>query len=199
MVQNRDAYFSGGVQKVRIVTPMLGGVHFFLCFSCSVALPFLTFSTPPLPECLFCYWGDGLAFSCSVALTFFCASHARWRCDFQLLQPLYGANACFATGVTDWRSHAPWRSHFFVLLMLGGVAIFTFRNPSTARMLLLLMERQMCMSVPSMIMLVTLLRRECLYCFHGHKICQLDFRICTACRYVFFVGVLTRYNETMLV
>ena len=100
------AYLSEGVQQTKNSIPMLGGVHFFVCFSCSVALPLLTFSTPPRPECLFCYWGDGLAFSCSVALTFFCASHARWRCGFQLFQPLHCHNACFATGVTDWRSHA---------------------------------------------------------------------------------------------
>ena len=123
MVQHRDAYFSGGVQKVRIVTPMLGGVHFFLCFSCLVALPFLTFSAPPLPECLFCYRGDGLAFSCSVALTFFCASHARWRCDFHLSQPLYGANASFADGTADVHERAQHDNAC---------------DPSTARMLVLL-------------------------------------------------------------
>ena len=106
------AYLSEGVQKMQNSIPMLDGVHFCLCFSCSVALSLLTFPTPPLPECLFCYWGDGLAFSCSVALTFFCASHARWRCDFQLVQRLYCANVCFARGATYWHSRARWRLLF---------------------------------------------------------------------------------------
>ena len=49
--------------------------------------------------------------------------------------------------MTDWRSHAAWRSHFFVLLMLGGVAIFNFCNPSTVRMVVLLMAQLICILV----------------------------------------------------
>ena len=90
VVQNRDAYLSEGVQKIKIGTLMLGGAHFF------------------------------------------CASHARWRCHLRLFQPLCGQNACFAHGVTDWHSHARWRSLFSVLPVLGGVAIFNFCNPSAA-------------------------------------------------------------------
>ena len=72
-----------------------------------------------------------------MALTFFCASRARRRCHFQLLQPLHCQNACFADGVTDWHSHARWRSLFSVFPVLGGVAIFNFCNPSAAGMPLL--------------------------------------------------------------
>ena len=36
-----------------------------------------------------------------------------------------------------WHSHAPWRSLFFVLPMLGGVANSDLFNPSAARMLIL--------------------------------------------------------------
>ena len=143
-VQNRACVYLEGCSTKESSIPMLGGVIFFLSFSCSVALSLSTFSTPPLPECLFCYWGDGLAFSCSVAFAFLFASDARWRCDFQRLQPLYSANACFVNWATDLQSRAWWRSLYFVLLMLGGVAIFNFCNPSTARMLVLLVERQIC-------------------------------------------------------
>ena len=90
------AYLCGGVQKIETGTPMLRGAHFFLCFPCSVALRILTFSTPLRPECSFCLWADELALSCCVALVIFCASHARWRCEFLLFQPLCGENACFA-------------------------------------------------------------------------------------------------------
>ena len=105
---------------------MLGGVHFFLCFPCSVALRFSTFATPLRQECEFLIhpscgaavlcppilqhrllcgalfsntWGaprskrnarisrevfnkSEMTLPCCVALTFFCASHARWRCEF---------------------------------------------------------------------------------------------------------------------
>ena len=67
-VQNRDAYLSGGVQKIKTGTPMIGGVHFF------------------------------------------CASHAQWRCQFLLFQPLHGQSARFAHGLTNWHSHAVWHS-----------------------------------------------------------------------------------------
>ena len=39
-----------------------------------------------------------------------------------------------------WRSRAAWRSFFCVLPVLGGVAHSNFFNPSTAKVLLLLME-----------------------------------------------------------
>ena len=80
-----------------------------------------------------------LALPCSVAFTFFFASHARWRFQFRLFQPLYGQNARFAHGLTNWHSHAARRSIFFSLLMLGGVAFCCLLNPSAARMLIWVM------------------------------------------------------------
>ena len=74
------------------------------------------------------------ALPCSVALAFFCASHPRWRCHFQLFQPLCAGNATFAHGKAKWHSHAWWRSLFSVLPVLGGVAIFNICDPSAARM-----------------------------------------------------------------
>ena len=97
-IEIRDVYFSEGVQKVKMGTLMLGGVHFFLCFPCSVALPFPTFATPLRPEC------------------YFCSSNQ------------------------NWPSHARCRSYLFVLPVLGGGAIFNLFSPSTARVLLLLVE-----------------------------------------------------------
>ena len=48
--------------------------------------------------------------------------------------------AYFSEGVQKMRNSFPMLGgiHFFVLPMLGGVAIFNFFNPSTARMLVLL-------------------------------------------------------------
>ena len=59
---------------------MLGGVHFFLCFPCSVALRFSTFATPLRRECEFLIDTD--AFSLAALM----------RCPLTLqFQFLYGA------------------------------------------------------------------------------------------------------------
>ena len=59
----------------------------------------------------------------SVAFIFLCASHARWRCHFQLFQSLYGQSATFAHQIRIGTpmlgavrifcaSHARWRCYF---------------------------------------------------------------------------------------
>ena len=94
-------YFINGVVNLRKHTPVLRGVHIFLCSPCSVALPFPTLTTPLLRElpfrdpirALVSYEVSEMlkvTFPCSVALTFFCAPHAWWHCHVSHLQPLCG-------------------------------------------------------------------------------------------------------------
>ena len=85
---------------------------------------------------------------CSVAFTFFCASHARWRCRFQLSEPLCGANANLRCGrilaevfkMLEIAFPCSVALTFFVLPMLGGVAVFNVCNTSAARVLFFCMR-----------------------------------------------------------
>ena len=124
---------------MKIGTPMLRGVHFFFCFSCSVALPIPTFSTPPLPECSFCSWADKLALPCCVALVSFCASHARWRCFFEYFQSLCGQNARFCSWADKLALPCCAAFVLSAFLMLGGVAFSCSFNPCACRMFTLAM------------------------------------------------------------
>ena len=67
-------FHSRGVEKMKKAVSALGGKHFFLSLPCSMGMPFLFFSTPLQPKCLFfvffptplqpkCFF---LSFSCRV-------------------------------------------------------------------------------------------------------------------------------------
>ena len=95
---------------------------FFLCFSCSVALPILTFSTPLRPECLFCSWADKLALPCCAAfvlfaflmlggVAFFCVFNP---CASRMFTLVMGCptGAPMLCGVYLFVSHARWFCRF---------------------------------------------------------------------------------------
>ena len=67
----------------------------------------------------------------------FCAPRHRWRCKFWVLRHPEWNIASFASRIKKWHPHLRWRSHVFVILALGGVAIFTFYDPSAGKMQLL--------------------------------------------------------------
>ena len=46
-------FHSRGVEKMKKAVSALGGKHFFLSLPCSMGMPFLLFSTPLQPKCLF--------------------------------------------------------------------------------------------------------------------------------------------------
>ena len=43
---------------------------------------------------------SGMVFPCAIAFTVLCASHARWRCEIQLLQPLFCENTHYLSMVS---------------------------------------------------------------------------------------------------
>ena len=72
-----------GGANVFFVLPMLGGVAIFNLFTPSTAR--MLVSLVELNTCIPMLGGAH----------FFCASRARWRCEFSFFQPLYGKNAYF--------------------------------------------------------------------------------------------------------
>ena len=106
------AYLSEGVQKMKSSIPMLGGIHFSFVLPMLDGVAIFNFFNPSTARVLLLLMNSELALPCSVAFIFFCASHARWRCDFQLVQPLYGQSAVFMHKI---RICTP---------MLGGARIF---------------------------------------------------------------------------